>query len=379
MEAIGTLAGGIAHDFNNILAAIMGYTEIAVEQLPKGGDTASCLQEVLKATLRAKTLVQQILAFSRKSELERMPVSLAPVVRDALKLLRATLPTTIDIQQLVEPDCWPVVADQSQMHQVMLNLCTNAAHAMEEKGGTLTVLLRNRTLTEGEAGALALPAGDYLLLVVSDTGRGMEQSVRERIFEPYFTTKEQGKGAGMGLSVVHGIVKSHGGAIVVESEAGQGATFRIFFPRATEAGKRETSRECEETATPSMVGTERILVVDDEEAIVALVKMTLERQGYQVTPFTDSEEALRIFSADPQSFDLVITDQTMPHLPGTELAKALLAIRADLPIILCSGYSSRVSEADVATFGVSRYLMKPVEKAILACAVREVLDQQGAG
>jgi len=375
MEAIGTLAGGIAHDFNNILAAIMGYTEIAIDQLPRESDPASCLQEVLKATHRAKGLVQQILAFSRKSELERGIVRLDHVVRDSLKLLRATIPTTIDIQQLLAPDCWPIVADENQMHQVLINLGSNAGHAMEEKGGTLTVLLQNTVLAAKEAEALSLVPGDHLLLVVSDTGDGMAPEVRARIFDPYFTTKEQGKGAGMGLSVVHGIVKSHGGAIAVQSEAGQGATFRIFFPRARGEAARGLALELQEGAGFEPNGAGRIMVVDDEEALVALQKLTLSRQGYQITSFTESEEALRAFSGDPQAFDLVITDQTMPHLSGAGLAKALRAIRPDLPIILCSGYSAQVSEADAEALGVSRYLMKPVDKTVLVRAVREVLGR----
>ncbi len=373
MEAIGTLAGGIAHDFNNILAAILGYTELAKHKMIPESEPDHCLAEVLKATYRAKALVQQILAFSRKGEQEMKPLRIQCVVKEALKLLRASIPASIDIQQRIAPDCWPVLADPTRIHQIILNLCTNAFHAMEAKGGTLSVLLENTVLEEEEAHAQGLAAGDYVLLVVSDTGHGMGKEVLDHIFEPYFTTKEQGKGAGMGLAIVHGLVKASGGKISVVSTIGQGTTFRILFPQVLDKAGEEAPAKI---PVASALGSERIFVIDDEQIIVAMEKLALERLGYQVRLFSDSEEALAAFRADPAACDLVVTDQTMPHLSGMDLAKAFLAIRPDLPIILSTGYSSQASAEDAALAGIRRFIMKPVNIAELAGAIREILDSQ---
>lgn len=373
MEAIGTLAGGVAHDFNNILAAILGYTELAKQKMIPGGEPDHCLAEVLKATYRAKDLVQQILAFSRKGEHEVKPMRIQCVVKEALKLLRASIPSSIDIQQRIAPDCRPILADPTRIHQIILNLCTNAAHAMEAKGGTLSVFLENIACGEEESQAQGLAAGDYVLLVVSDTGQGMGKEVLDHIFEPYFTTKEQGKGAGMGLAIVHGLVKASGGRISVVSTLGQGTTFRIFFPQAADQAGEEAPRKI---CAPAEKGSERIFVIDDEQAIVAMEKIALERLGYQVQLFADSEEALAAFRADPQACDMVVTDQTMPHLSGMELAKKFLAIRPELPIILSTGYSSQASEEDALRAGIRRFIMKPVNIGQLAAAIREILDQR---
>lgn len=370
MEAIGTLAGGIAHDFNNILAAILGYTELAKQKMIPESEPDHCLAEVLKATYRAKDLVQQILAFSRKGEQEMKPLRIHCVVKEALKLLRATLPASIDMQQRIAPDCQAILADPTRIHQIILNLCTNASHAMEAKGGTLSVLLENTALGEEEALAQGLAAGDYVLLVVSDTGEGMGKEVLDHIFEPYFTTKAQGKGAGMGLAIVHGLVTASGGRISVASTIGQGTTFRIFFPQVEARAGEEALPEI---PVLSAKGSERIFVIDDEQAIVAMEKIALERLGYQVRLFADSEEALAVFRADPSAVDLVVTDQTMPHLSGMDLAKAFLAIRPDLPIILSTGYSSQASEEDAARAGISRFIMKPVNISQLAAAIRDLL------
>jgi signal transduction histidine kinase/DNA-binding response OmpR family regulator len=373
MEAIGTLAGGIAHDFNNILAAILGYTELAKQKMSPESEPDLCLAQVLKATYRAKELVRQILAFSRKGEQEMKPMCIQSVVKEALKLLRAFLPSDIDIQQRIAADCWPILADPTRIHQIILNLCTNAAHAMEAKGGTLSVFLENIVLGEEEAQAQGLAAGDHILLVVSDTGQGMEKEVMDHIFDPYFTTKEQGKGAGMGLAIVHGLVKASGGAISVASTIGQGTTFRIFFPRVV---AQAVGEHAQKIPVSSGQGSERIFVIDDEQAIVAMEKIALERLGYQVRRFADSEEALAAFRADPQGCDLVVTDQTMPHLSGMELAKEFLAIRPDLPIILSTGYSSQASEEEALRVGIRRFIMKPVDIGQLAAAIREILDQR---
>ncbi|MFA6284444.1 MAG: response regulator [Desulfurivibrionaceae bacterium] len=373
MEAIGTLAGGIAHDFNNILAAILGYTELAKQKMTPESEPDHCLAEVLKATYRAKELVQQILAFSRKGEQEMKPLRIQSVVKEALKLLRASIPASIDIQQRIAPDCKAILADPTRIHQIILNLCTNASHAMEAKGGTLSVLLENTALGEEDALAHGLAPGDYVLLVVSDTGHGMGKEVLDHIFEPYFTTKEQGKGAGMGLAIVHGLVKAIGGKIFVASTLGQGTTFRIFFPQVLARAGEDAPRE---TPAISVPGSERIFVIDDEQAIVAMEKIALERLGYQVQLFADSEEALAAFLANPQGCDLVVTDQTMPHLSGLDLAKAFLAIRPDLPIILSTGYSSQASEEDAVRAGIRRFIMKPVNISQLAAVIREILDQR---
>ncbi|MDG4474997.1 response regulator [Thiovibrio frasassiensis] len=373
MEAIGTLAGGIAHDFNNILAAILGYTELAKQKMIPESEPDHCLGEVLKATSRAKGLVQQILAFSRKGEQEMKPMRIQCVVKEALKLLRASIPSSIEIQQRIAPDCLPILADPTRIHQIIMNLCTNASHAMEAQGGTLSVLLENTALGEEEAQAHGLPAGGYVLLVVSDTGHGMGKEVLDHIFEPYFTTKEQGKGAGMGLAIVHGLVVGGGGKIIVASTLGQGTTFRIFFPQVSDKVAEEAHPEI---CSPSPKGSECIFVIDDEQAIVAMEKIALERLGYRVRLFADSEEALAAFRADPQGCDLVVTDQTMPHLSGMELAKAFLQIRPDLPIILSTGYSSQASEEDALRAGIRRFIMKPLNISQLATAIREILDQR---
>ncbi len=373
MEAIGTLAGGIAHDFNNILAAILGYTELAKQKMIPESEPDHCLVQVLRATYRAKELVRQILAFSRKGEQEMKSMRIQCVVKEALKLLRASLPASIEIQQRIGVDCRPILADPTRIHQIILNLCTNASHAMEAKGGTLSVLLEDTALGEEEAQAQGLAAGDYVLLVVSDTGHGMGKEVMDHIFEPYFTTKERGKGAGMGLAIVHGLVKASGGKISVASTIGQGTTFRILFPQVRDKAGEEAPQKI---SVSSGQGSERIFVIDDEQAIVAMEKIALERLGYQVQLFAGSEEALAAFRADPQGCDLVVTDQTMPHLSGMDLAKAFLAIRPDLPIILSTGYSSQASEEDAARIGIRRFIMKPVNIADLAAAIREILDQQ---
>ena len=373
MEAIGTLAGGIAHDFNNILAAILGYTELAKQKMIPESEPDHCLAEVLKATARAKGLVQQILTFSRKDEQEMKPLRIQGVVKEALKLLRASIPSSIDIQQRIAPDCRAVLADPTRIHQIILNLCTNASHAMEAKGGTLSVLLENTAMGKEEAQAQGLAPGEYVLLVVTDTGHGMGKEVLDHIFEPYFTTKEQGKGAGMGLAIVHGLVMASRGKISVTSTIGQGTTFRIFFPQVPDKAGEEAPRKI---CAPPEKGSERIFVIDDEQAIVAMEKIALERLGYQVRLFADSEEALAAFRADPQSCDLVVTDQTMPHLSGMELAKAFLQIRPNLPIILSTGYSSQASAEDAARAGIRRFLMKPVDIAQLASAIRDILDQR---
>ncbi|MDP3029139.1 MAG: GAF domain-containing protein, partial [Deltaproteobacteria bacterium] len=356
MEAIGTLAGGIAHDFNNILTAIIGYTELAREAAPEGSRVQAHLQEVFRAGMRAKDLVQQILIFSRQSKQEQKPLQTDSIVKEGLKLLRASIPTTIEIRPNIERECGTVLGDPTQIYQVLVNLCTNAAHAMGEKGGVLEVSLMNVDL---DADAVAqhpgLKPGLYVRLTVNDTGHGMDRAVMEQIFHPFFTTKGPGEGTGMGLAVVHGIVKSHGGAITVDSEPGRGATFHVYFPRI------ERGRAPEAEAAASVpTGSERILFVDDEKALVDMIKQMIESLGYKVAGRTSSIEALEAFRAQPDKFDLVITDQTMPNMTGKMLAKELLRIRPDIPIILCTGYSELITEEKAKAMGIRELVMKPV-------------------
>ena len=371
MEAIGTLAGGIAHDFNNILSAIMGFTEISLGQVEKGTDLYSNLQEVFRAGKRAKDLVKHILTFSRQAEQERKPVQIQLISKEALRFLRATLPTTIKIRTEIKSDSL-VMADPTHIHQLLLNLCTNAGHAMGQKGGVLEVKLVD---VEFEEDVMAenpeLKPGPYLELTISDTGHGMTPQVLDRIFDPFFTTKEKGEGTGMGLSVVHGIVGSHGGKIKVSSEPGKGSTFKIYLP--TVARNEPSLPIAEETIA---TGTERILFVDDETALVNIGKQMLGSLGYKVTARTSSIEALELFKAKADSFDLVITDMTMPNMTGDELAKELIRIKPEMPIILCTGYSARINQQQAATMGIRAFVSKPVLKRDIAETIRNVLDEK---
>ncbi|MBU0680433.1 MAG: response regulator [Proteobacteria bacterium] len=373
MEAVGTLAGGIAHDFNNILTPIIGYTEMALWDLPPEGKTAQKLNEVLQASQRAKDLVSQILSFSRQDDQDRHPLEIQLVLKEALKLLRASIPTTIDIKTTLDQQCGPVLANPTQIHQIIMNLCTNAYHAMRETGGVITVALSQLKLGPHELADNAdLKAGKYVLLEISDTGHGMSREICEKIFDPYFTTKAKGEGTGLGLSVVHGIVKHLDGYISVASELDRGTTFHIYLPVSEDNTK--TPKSLETAALPG--GQEHILVVDDEESITRLLKMSLESLGYQVTVFTTPETALNAFKAQPQAFDLLITDMTMPHITGDQLSKEILALRPDMPIIMCTGFSTLISAKQAAEIGIRKFLMKPVVKKDLAHAIREVLDKK---
>jgi PAS domain S-box-containing protein len=370
MEAIGTLAGGIAHDFNNILSLIMGYTELSMMNLPKDSLVRDNMNKLIKAGERARDLVKQILTFSRQSEYEQKPLQIHLIVKEALKLLRPSLPTTIEIRQNIA-STGMVMADPTQMHQVIMNLSTNAYHAMQEKGGVLEVSLADVELdSDFTARHLDTHIGPYIRFTVSDTGYGIEKKDIDRIFEPYYTTKEKTGGTGMGLAVVHGIVKSYSGAITVYSEPSKGTTFNVFLPKIEET-KVET--ETEEMG-PIPTGNERILLVDDEPAIVDIGKGMLENLGYTVETRTSPIEALEAFKAQPDKFDLVITDMTMPKMTGDELAKELMKIRPDIPIIVCTGFSERINEEKAKAMGIRRLVMKPIVQRELAEAVREALD-----
>ena len=369
MEAIGTLAGGIAHDFNNILGAIMGYAEIALHEVEKESGPYRYLREVLHAGRRAKDLVKQILTFSRQTEQAHTPVLVKLIVKEVVKLLRAFLPATIEIHQNIQCDAL-VMGDPTQIHQVMMNLVTNAGYAMQDKGGQLTVNLDQVVLgAEFAATHPHLKSGPYLKLTVSDTGPGIPESELNRIFEPFFTTKEKGEGTGMGLAVVHGIVTGHGGDIFVHSEPGTGATFSVFLPAVERRIEPEARAEI-----PPPSGTESILFVDDELALAHAGKHMLESLGYDVVTQTSSKEAFELFAAQPDRFDLVITDMTMPGLTGDQLAQKLMEIRSDLPVILCTGFSARINEEKALAFGIRAFITKPVLKRQIAETIRKVLD-----
>jgi PAS domain S-box-containing protein len=373
MEALGTLAGGIAHDFNNILGIIVGYSEMAQLDADDKSQVRSNLQEVLKAAGRAKDLVRQILAFSRLSDQEKRPVQVGLIVKEALKMLRSSLPSTTEIQMDVASKA-VVSADPTQIHQVLMNLCTNAAHAMQDGGGVLGVSLSDlRFEPESSPPHPGLQPGPYVELTIKDTGHGMESPILDRIFDPFFTTKEQGVGTGLGLSVVDGVVKSHGGAIGVESLPGKGTTFHVFLP-AMEAAPGPQAM----ATAPLPRGWERILIVDDEPDLALVKKKMLESLGYEAEYRTNGIEALEAFRHQPKEkpFDLVITDMTMPHLTGTDLAKELLRLQPNLPILLCTGFSEKIDAEKARTLGFQGFLMKPVVSRELAEMVRKVLDKK---
>jgi PAS domain S-box-containing protein len=370
MEAIGTLAGGIAHDFNNILSTVIGYTELLLYDAEPGSAMAGNLQEIFKAGLRAKDLVKQILTFARQSNEELKPVMVSMIAKETIKFIRASIPSTIEIRQSIESNSL-IMADPTQIHQVFMNLFTNAAQAMEKNGGILTVSLKDTTL---DVNFLKedqdLKPGRYIELKVSDTGYGIPPHLLKTIFEPYFTTKGPGEGTGLGLALIHGIVKKCEGEILVESEVGKGSTFTIYLPVSKERGKEEII-EIKELP----VGAERILVVDDEPEIANVVGRNLKGLGYKVTIRTSSIEALELIRNRPDDFDLVITDLTMPGMTGDKLAVELKRICPDVPVILCTGYSKNYSGKTTSEIGIDAFVYKPIIRADLAKTVRKVLDE----
>ncbi|MFC1868268.1 ATP-binding protein [Thermodesulfobacteriota bacterium] len=372
MEAIGNLAGGVAHDFNNILLPILAHSEMALMELPTDSPVRQSIQHIYKAGERARDLVKQILTFARRREEKRVPIRIPPIVNEAIKFLRSTIPSTIEIQYHIKTEQDTVLADPTQINQIVMNLCTNATHAMREKGGVLVISQVDKHIGQDEIGRFGgLSPGQYLKLSVGDTGPGIDPAIIEKIFEPYFTTKGPGEGTGMGLAVIHGIVKSYGGDITVESEQGRGATFNILLPKivADIAPREEQTIE-----TPK--GTERILYVDDEKAAVDAIRPMLESLGYHITARTSSIEALEAFRYKPDNFDLVITDQTMPNMTGKNLAKELMSIRNDIPIILCMGFSEQIDERMSKELGINAFLMKPIVMRQMAQTIREVLDNK---
>ncbi|MBM4329748.1 MAG: response regulator [Deltaproteobacteria bacterium] len=373
-EAIGILAGGVAHEFNNILSVIIGFTELASYGIPEESTALLNLQTVLKASHRAKDLVNQILTFSCRSEQERKPVEITPIVKETLKVLRAFLPSTIEVRQKIESNTGIIKADPTQIHQVLMNLCTNAAHAMGENGGVLEVSLTNLEMGANTAGQNTdvLP-GPYIRLTVSDTGHGMAPDVLEKIFDPYFTTKKVGEGTGLGLAVVQNIVKSHGGAITVSSEPGKGSAFQVYFPCVE---KVKEMGEIQKAESLPLGGRERILFVDDEQVLADLGKKMLERLGYEVVTRTNSLEALDLFRKQPDKFHLVVTDMTMPNMTGARLTRELLRIRHDLPVILCTGFNEQMDEIKAKVLGVQEFVMKPFDYNNLANTIRRALDER---
>ncbi|MBU0992364.1 MAG: response regulator [Proteobacteria bacterium] len=372
MQAIGTLAGGIAHDFNNILSAIIGYTELAQLDSPMLPKLNSHLAEVLKAAGRAKDLVYQILTFSRQDEIQKKPLNVGPILNEAMKMIRASIPATIDIRTHIGNETGIVLADSTQIHQIVINLCTNAAHAMREKGGILEVSLENEDVSKQILQKLTgLLPGPYLKLTVSDTGTGIEESVQERIFEPYYTTKEKGVGTGLGLAAVHGIIQNYGGKIDVQSQLGKGTSIQVYLPRTDleEVKPKSINKQL-------IKGDAKILLIDDEDALVNMGKHMLERLGYRVTIKTRSAEAFELFQSSPDQFDLVITDQTMPHMTGEELAIKMMRVRPDIPIILCTGFSERINEIQAKTLGIREFIMKPIDIQKLSKVIQNVLEKK---
>ena len=370
MEAIGTLAGGIAHDFNNILGVILGCAELALIDAPPNSQYVKDLEKIKAAGNRARDLVQQILAFSRQVEIERIPLTLQSLIKEALKMLRPSIPSTIEIQDDINPSCGVVLADPTQVHQILMNLCTNANHAMEASGGVLTIKLQPVHIDEKyRIPPLNISPGEYVELTVSDTGTGIGPDIIDKIFDPYFTTKGLSKGTGMGLAIIHGIITEYGGAITVDSKPGDGSSFHVYFPVVE---KNEVSF-CQDTEDIPH-GEGHILLIDDEELLVDLGQTMLERLGYKVTVCCSSLDALTTFQNSPEDFDIVITDQTMPEMTGSDLARRMLQIRPDIPIILCTGYSNVIDNETARSLGIKRFVLKPLTMKKIAQLLHEVLQ-----
>jgi PAS domain S-box-containing protein len=371
MESIGTLAGGIAHDFNNILSVILGNTELAIDDTPEWSPTREYLTQTRKASLRAKDVVKQLLTFTRKSDEQQKPIKISTVAKESLRLLRSSIPTNIELNHKISDDCYTIKADSTQIHQVMINIVTNSSHAIESNG-KIDLELENVTIGQKQITLFKdLQSGNYVRLLVRDTGSGIAPEDLEKIFDPYFTTKEFGKGTGMGLALVHGIVESHNGSIKLDSEVGHGTTISIYFP----AIQAEIVKDAI-SSTQIPIGTENILIIDDEEPIAILNQRRLERLGYSAESCTDPHEALQLIQNNPNQFDLVITDMAMPKMTGAGLANEIREINPDLPVILCTGYSDKIDEDKAKKIGIKGYLMKPFEKKHLADTVREVLDEK---
>ena len=370
LESIGTLAGGIAHEFNNILSIIIGNNELVMDDLPESSLARESSEEIRLAGLRARDIVKHLLTFSRQEDSTKKPIDTGRVVLESLKLIRATIPANIDIISDISPDCHAVYADATQINQVLINLCNNAVDSLPISGGVIEIELSNAEIERNSSlSDAALLPGNYVQLVVRDNGEGIDRSILDRIFEPYFTTKDVGKGSGIGLAVVHGIVKDHGGSIVCESHTGRGTIFTLLIPAYDGAAEKET---VDTEITPGR--KEKILFVDDEPALAKLGRLHLQSMGYDASAVTDPSEALELISREPHRFDLVISDMAMPHMPGDQLAHKILAINPDMHIIICTGYSSRIPELKDSALGIKALLIKPLGRSELAHTVRRVLD-----
>lgn len=373
MEAIGTLAGGIAHDFNNILSGIFGYAQLAKNNVVKPLKLEGHIDQIIKGASRAAGLIQQILAFSRQTEQEKILINIAVVVKEAVRLLRSSIPSTIDIQEKIFSKS-KVAADPTQIHQVIMNLCTNAYHAMRDKGGVLTIELYDICLPDqNNYPDVSLPSGKYVAIVVKDTGCGMDEDTLQKVFDPYFTTKQVGDGTGLGLSIVYGIVEDHGGLVKADSSINMGSVFQVFFPNKEDDNPL---LETTEDLSISTRGKERLMVVDDEKSILLSTQENLEDNGYKIKAFINPGDALKEFKKHPDQFDLIITDMTMPGITGDLLSKDVLEVRPDMPIILCTGYSEKISESKAFEMGIKKFVQKPIDTKRLLYMIREVLDEK---
>ncbi|MCP4748659.1 MAG: response regulator [Desulfobacteraceae bacterium] len=372
MEAIGTLAGGIAHDFNNILSPIIGYAELIKSDTEPESENNLSARQILNAGLRARDLVNQILTFSRKRDQEKIPIKIQPIINEAVKLLRASFPSTVTIDHQIGDMCGPIMGDSTQIYQVIVNLCTNASQALQDQKGHIKLVVEETLLTDDDmAYFVDVTPGLFVRVSVTDDGPGIDPDIMERIFDPYFTTKQMKSGTGLGLSVVHGIVKGHSGTVKVYSELDEGTCFNVYFPRIVDDKSKLVISEGKHVPC----GNESILLIDDEDSLVTVVQKILENLGYKVTSFTDSRSALAYFKLHPDVFDLIISDMTMPHLSGEQLAEAILAERPHKPIIICTGFSELVCPNKSAKTGIRRVVVKPIVKNEIAVIIREILDE----
>ena len=371
IESIGTLTGGVAHDFNNILNVIIGNTELSLEDIPIFHPAYSLIAEIKKAAIKATSIIKQLLSFSRNADPEMKPIDIVFVISDTLKMLRSIIPTTIDIQKKFLINSQTIMADPVQINQIVMNLCINAHHSMEKDGGIIEIYIKNITIDKANSDWPDVSSGRYVNVIISDTGPGMNQAILDKIFDPYFTTKEVGKGSGLGLAVVHGIVKSHKGSISVESQPGKGTSFSIIFPISEK--KVEEPPKVNEKASG---GNEKILFVDDDPAIAQMIKKSLERINYSVEIHTNPLDAIKTIQEKPDYFDLVITDMTMPHMTGIELFEKIKKIQSELPVIICTGHSSIIDESQAKKIGIDAFIMKPISRNKLAKCIRKVLNNK---
>ncbi len=372
MESIGNLAGGIAHDFNNLLFPIIGMSELLLEDLPEESLEYKNVEVILEAGKRGRDLVRQILSFSRRSEKKKSPVRLQEILKEALKLSRSTIPSSIQINQDIQEDCGWVMADSVQLHQIVINLITNAYHAVDQSEGKINVQLKELCVTTNDLSPKLNSDGKYVMLRISDNGCGIEESIKNKIFDPYFTTKDKDKGTGLGLALVYGIVQDHAGDILVDSKVGEGTVFSIYLPLLEQLPETEA----EDPTISFQTGLEHILLVDDEKPVAQIEKQMLNRLGYKVTMHTNSQEALECFRANPEAFDLLLTDVTMPGITGDRLAQEVLTIRPDIPVLLCTGFSENIDKRKAEQIGIKGFLMKPVGKSDMARTVRQILDNR---